>query len=453
MKQRGLQQTQRKRAAKFAAAALMAVGLMACSNGSGNETANEATSESSTQEAKATESEGGESQKGKTELSFYYWDANFSEEVQELIDGYTAEHAEVAIEATQLPWAEYWTKLETMLATGEAAPDLFWMNLAHFISYEPAGYLLALEDGVMETEQYAKTAIDLLKGDGDQYYAVPFLLDPNVMMYNKAMFDEAGLAYPTDDWTWEDFRTAAKTLTKEDGSQYGYCFRIDSGQGSIDEWLMSGGSDFFDWKNSKALFAEPEAVDAWEFLYEMMYQDGSVPSGAQLTEIQGDTYFQSGQAAMVFGAPPTIVNYADALGADKIGVAVIPAGKRDACSLSVCSISGYANTKHPKEVQDFLSYVASKEGMEILSKAGLTAYLDCFETYEQNLGIDATAIKTTLESSELIPILYSKEYNSEFQTKLYSCLSEIYLTQGLDRAGIEEITARYVAECDAMVGQ
>lgn len=39
-------------------------------------------------------------------------------------------------------------------------------------------------------------------------------------------------------------------------------------------------------------------------MYDMMYQDGSTPTGAQMTEIQGDTYFQPGQAAMVFGAPP-----------------------------------------------------------------------------------------------------------------------------------------------------
>ena len=101
-----------------------------------------------------------------------------------------------------------------MLATGDDAPDIFWVNLAHLIEYLPAGYMLPLNDDVMELDKYSQAATDLLKGEDGSYYGVPFLLDPNVLIYNKAMFDEAGLEYPTEDWTWDDFRTAAAALTK-----------------------------------------------------------------------------------------------------------------------------------------------------------------------------------------------------------------------------------------------
>ena len=310
--------------------------------------------------------------------------------------------------------------------------------------------MLPLNEDVMELDKYSQTATDLLKGDDGSYYGVPFLLDPNVLIYNKAMFDEAGLEYPSEDWTWDDFRTAAAALTKDDGSQYGYCFRLDTGQGSMHEWLFSAGNDEFDYVNSVPLFAEDSAVDGWSFVYDMMYTDGSTPTGAQMTEIQGETYFQSGQAAMVFGAPPKIVTFAEALGAENIGVSTIPKGARKACSFSVCSMAGYAGTDHEAEVQSFLKYAASKEGMTTLSAAGLTAHLECFDTYEAGLGIDVTAIQTTLENYTLVPILYSAEYNTEFQDQFNSCIGEVYLTTGLDRAGIQEIVQRYADQCTAL---
>ena len=398
------------------------VGTMTACGSSGNheQTPTESVSKSAA-ETTAGQKQEGTSAAEQVSLSLYYWDATFGEEIDQLIQEYqaTEEGTGVTIEPTQLPWAEYWTKLETTLATGDDAPDIFWVNLAHLVEYLPAGYMLPLGDDVIELEKYSDTAMELLQGEDGSYYGVPFLLDPNVLVYNKEMFDEAGIEYPNDQWTWDDFRKAAAALTKDDGSQYGYCFRTDTGQGSLHEWLVTAGSDEFDYVNSVPLFAEEEAMDGWSFVYDMMYQDGSTPTGAQMTEIQGDTYFQSGQAAMVFGAPPKIVTYAEALGADKIGVSMIPEGARKACSFSVCSLAGYAGTKYEPQVQNFLKFAASKDGMAILSKAGLTAHMDCFDIYEENLGIDVGAIKDTLEQSTLVPILYSIGHNSEFQTAFF----------------------------------
>lgn len=429
------------------------VGTMTACGSSGNQeqTPTESVSKSAA-ETTAGQKQEGTSAAEQVSLSLYYWDATFGEEIDQLIQEYqaTEEGTGVTIEPTQLPWAEYWTKLETTLATGDDAPDIFWVNLAHLVEYLPAGYMLPLGDDVIELEKYSDTAMELLQGEDGSYYGVPFLLDPNVLVYNKGMFDEAGIEYPNDQWTWDDFRKAAAALTKDDGSQYGYCFRTDTGQGSLHEWLVTAGSDEFDYVNSVPLFAEEKAMEGWSFVYDMMYQDGSTPTGAQMTEIQGDTYFQSGQAAMVFGAPPKIVTYAEALGTDKIGVSMIPEGARKACSFSVCSLAGYAGTKHEPQVQNFLKFAASKDGMTILSKAGLTAHMDCFDIYEENLGIDVGAIRDTLEQSTLVPILYSIGHNSEFQTAFNSCIGEIYLTTGLDRDGIQEIAQKYADQCTAL---
>ena len=48
---------------------------------------------------------------------------------------------------------------------------------------------------------------------------IPALIDNLALVYNKTLFDNAHLAYPTNDWSWEQFRAAAKALT--DTSQIG----------------------------------------------------------------------------------------------------------------------------------------------------------------------------------------------------------------------------------------
>ena len=53
-------------------------------------------------------------------------------------------------------------------------------------------------------------------------YGLPNGTQTMVMYYNKKMFDDAGIAYPKDGWTWDEFSDAAKKLTKADGSVYGY---------------------------------------------------------------------------------------------------------------------------------------------------------------------------------------------------------------------------------------
>ena len=76
--------------------------------------------------------------------------------------------------------------------------------------------------------------------------------------------------------------------------------------------------------------------------------------------------------------------------------------------------------------------------------------MDCFDVYEQNLGIDAGAIKESLEQSTLVPILYSVGHNSEFQTAFNSCIGEVYLTTDLDKEGIRKIVQSYADQCTAL---
>jgi len=47
----------------------------------------------------------------------------------------------------------------------------------------------------------------------DELLAVPLMFSTVVMVYNMDLFDEAGAAYPTADWTWADSLEAAKKIS------------------------------------------------------------------------------------------------------------------------------------------------------------------------------------------------------------------------------------------------
>src|SRR5690606_23390889 len=52
----------------------------------------------------------------------------------------------------------------------------------------------------------------------DSVYGLPRDIGLEVLYYNKDIFDEVGLEYPTEDWTWDDLLAAAEQLTVVESS-------------------------------------------------------------------------------------------------------------------------------------------------------------------------------------------------------------------------------------------
>ena len=77
-----------------------------------------------------------------------------------------------------------------------------------------------LKDLGIDKSDFQPAVTDITNQVGG-YYGFPQGFATEIMYYNKDMFDAAGVAYPTDDWTWDDYTAAAEKLTKADGSQYG----------------------------------------------------------------------------------------------------------------------------------------------------------------------------------------------------------------------------------------
>ncbi len=138
---------------------------------------------------------------------------------QEILDAFTKEHPNVKIEQISATYAEYNERVLTMAAGGNL-PDLLWVQPSGFGGFVENGLLTDLTDKVaaLDTEEFQPGVLELGQVDGAQY---AMTRDRSTVQigYNKDMFDEAGIPYPEDDWTMDEFLEISKKLTVKEGER------------------------------------------------------------------------------------------------------------------------------------------------------------------------------------------------------------------------------------------
>jgi len=110
-------------------------------------------------------------------------------------------------------------------------------------------------------------------------YGVPALVDNLSLVYNKKLFDEVGVAYPTESWTWEDFRAAAVKLAKPEDNRYGWAYVNDGSEDTVWRFLAllwQAGGDLLSSDGKKAAFDSDAGRQAMQLLHDMAVVDKSV---------------------------------------------------------------------------------------------------------------------------------------------------------------------------------
>ncbi len=223
---------------------------------------------------------------------------------QAVADVFTKEHPEIKIEIWSQPWGDYFTKIKTLWASGDAKsiPDVAFLWPTP--SYAAQGVLENLDPYIEKSgyklDDYWPGLLESAKFDG-HVYGLPRDIDVGVLYYNEDIFKEAGVDLPTDKWTWDDLLAAAEKLTKKDANGKVTRYALAMEGGKYDKWVnQNGGSLLDDMRNpSKCTMADQPAMDALKFFTGMM-DKGYAMRDADLSAAGGDqAVFQSGQAAMI----------------------------------------------------------------------------------------------------------------------------------------------------------
>jgi multiple sugar transport system substrate-binding protein len=157
---------------------------------------------------------------------------------------------------------------------------------------------------------------------GDKIVGVPALVDNLSLVYNKALFDKAGIAPPNDSWTWDDFRAAAAKLTDPATKTFGWAYVNDGSEDTVWRFLAllwQAGGDLLSSDNTKPAFDSPAGLKALTLLQQMGAKDKSV----YLDNGNGNylNLFNSGRIAMLWTGPWDLSSINRSV---KYGVSLLP---------------------------------------------------------------------------------------------------------------------------------
>ncbi|NUL83569.1 MAG: extracellular solute-binding protein [Armatimonadetes bacterium] len=267
-------------------------------------------------------------------------------------------------------------KVDTMIAGGDA-PDILSVGMERAPYYAAAGALRDLNDLMTDADREAlKAAFPVTVQafrQGKVQYALPWGYVPFVLFYNKNLFDRFGIPYPSDDWTWDDYRKAAQSLTRDlDGDGITDLFGASFAQWQEGYycWVYQNGGAVIE--GGEPSFDAPKVVQAVQFLHAMTREDRTLPTDVNRPKTTGVSLFESGRLAM--NGPtgsfyiPTYRTY-DKIDWDIASVPRGPGGRGTMVAPIGFGVS--AQSKHPREAFLLVKFLCSVQGQRILADSGL----------------------------------------------------------------------------------
>jgi multiple sugar transport system substrate-binding protein len=306
-------------------------------------------------------------------------------------DAFMELHPEIKIEIDSAPWADYFTKIQALWASGDptAIPDVAFLSPVP--SYAASGVLENLDPYIENTgydkADYWPTLLESAMLDG-HVYGLPRDIGLEVLYYNKDIFDEAGVTYPDDTWTWDDLLAAAEKLTVVESSGRVTRYALGMEGGKYQLWVgQNHGGILDDMVNpSKCTLDQPEAVEAIKFFADMMDKNYAMRD-ANLSQAGGDAaVFSSGQAAMIIQNASRVPIFNEAGMNYDVAVVPIPAdGQRSAGGGGAAWVMSAASD-NKDEAWTFMGWLQSTDGGqpiytasgEILPALQSTAHSDAF---------------------------------------------------------------------------
>lgn len=286
---------------------------------------------------------------------------------QPAIEALDEAHPEWEIVLETTPQSGVVEKINTQLA-GNDLPDVVrvqglfaqqWIRQDAFVDLTGR-----IEESKVDLDDFYAGPLAQFRWQG-KLWGLPDSAAPDVVFYNKAMFDAAGLAYPSDEWTYEDMRQAAIQLTLDAAGRTPTVPDFDPE--AIEQWGWNGGLTFF-WQRhlvrafggelcanddcTLMTFTWPETIAAAEWWASLVHEDHAAlydPYGGSQTGVPGDP-FLAGKAAMGYNGFFAVGQLNDA-GNIKYDI-VQPLVGMDGQRYTPLSTNGYvlsASSQHPDE--------------------------------------------------------------------------------------------------------
>lgn len=298
--------------------------------------------------------------------------------INDIIKIWQAAHPEIVVRLEHTPYRGYVDKLLTRIA-GRAAPDIICSEVDLFVTFQSKGVLLDLTpyveaDPEVDLSDFYPSIIDRFTVDS-KVYAIPRDTAPFACVYyNKKLFDEAGLPYPTDDWDVNDLLEKARKLTRLDGDgrviQYG--FYAWAWQNFV---YAFGGSLVDDVRSpSRSTLDSRESIEGLQFYIDLINKYKVHPSSTAMTNlamgVQG--MFMTDRLAM-FSSGIWETPGLRKIKGSSWDIVMFPKGPKGIRGFGTGG-SGYCilkETNHPKEAFEVIKALTDRQAQTMLADTGL----------------------------------------------------------------------------------
>ncbi|WP_339187996.1 extracellular solute-binding protein [Paenibacillus sp. FSL R5-0490] len=312
----------------------------------------------------------GTTEGGQVELRIMWWgDQKRADITNEALKVFQAKYPDIKISGEFAPSSGYFDKLNTQLASG-TAPDIFFLG-GNVVDYAKKDVLLNLDPYVgneLNLDGMDETMIEYGRLDGKLQH-ISAGANARGIVVNKSLFEKAGVPLPASDWDWADYAAISKELSDKlgDGFYGTYNFTVDG----MDIFLKQRGKQLYDMKNGTLGFAKEDILEWFQYWEKTSASGGVVTPELQVSNPHDDTsksLLITGKAAMTL-LPSNQLAAFQSLTEDPLVLLPVPRGPKGTGVVFESSqgLSGYANTKHPKEVATLMDFwIHDPEAAKIL---------------------------------------------------------------------------------------
>ncbi len=229
------------------------------------------------------------------EITFMNYSSSGANEdnLQKMIDAFTDKNPNIKVKVLTYGFGDYFQQLATNVAGGTFA-DVFELNIENFRAYANKGVISPFEN--VDTSKVHPTTLEAFKVDGIQY-GLPTKFSNVVMIYNKDLFDKAGVEYPNKDWTWEDELKAAQKI-RELGDDYFGVYR------AIQTWefyktVAQNGGSMMNKEQTEFTLNSVENIEALTNMIDRINKYNVTPNKDQMGGMGDWDLFKSGRLGML----------------------------------------------------------------------------------------------------------------------------------------------------------
>jgi len=319
------------------------------------------------------------------------WDYSNTEYYKTMFDAFSAQYPNIEYEVVEFPADEYPTTIKTQLAGNQDFDVVFLKDLPTMSALIAGGHLMPLDDLMANDPDFDKShysgLIEQLGVDGKSY-GVPFRKDNNMIFYNKDLFDAAGVAYPEDGMSMQDYYDLAEKMTSGTGNDKVY------------------GAHMHTWASNASMFAR--RTEEFNQLDTSTYES-LIPYYKTMLAMQDAGYIQDygalksgnihysgvmyNQQAAMLQMGTWFINMLVENADFHWGVCSLPSetglgNEKAVGGITPVTIGAYS--KHPEAAWTFIKYVCGEEGAKVLASTGILpgygsdAINDIFDAIPEN---------------------------------------------------------------------